>query len=401
MRYTDRDTESTARQREVIEDTGEDEGIARPKKVGISDDELDSPPPELEGDVDSEFEDLFAPTTTQRTKRRRLSLDAENETPSHQQGRAQDDNILTSSPEQRSSWNGPPITPFLRSKAPSQSQNVTVPTATSNPSTPATAKPSFRQHHRFILSANASQQAPPSQTGTPFTPAPIPASRTPISTQQRRKPAFVLPRSPSPSREDEDVSFLSTPFSPSSRVFRRRGRPRNNVPEYVPGGMAAEVRSWVLEMGTKREQLHLNFGTSNSMQQSSIDTRNYLLTARIKGARQTALASSGPLAFVQAQVISHPTPKYEETGNEIDYDSRNILLMGTPRSHSEPLELKPDSGIWVYRGLVWEIELKEDDMDDLMRGDSSQAGLTDYQPSTTKTADHERWLVAMEWDLLQ
>lgn len=137
------------------------------------------------------------------------------------------------------------------------------------------------------------------------------------------------------------------------------------------------------------------------MQQSSIDTRNYLLTARIKGARQTALASSGPLAFVQAQVISHPTPKYEETGNEIDYDSRNILLMGTPRSHSEPLELKPDSGIWVYRGLVWEIELKEDDMDDLMRGDSSQAGLTDYQPSTTKTADHERWLVAMEWDLLQ
>lgn len=388
VRYTDRDAESTTRQREVIEDTAGDEGIARPQRSGVSDEGLDSSPPELEGDVDSEFEDLFAPTTTQRTKRRRLSLDAGDETPSRPQGRLQDD-------EPQSSWSKPPVTPFPRSKALLQSQNVTVATATPNPSTPATAKPLFRHHPRFMLSANASQQPPSSQTGTPFTPAPIPASQPPISTQQRRKPAFVLPRSPPPSRADEDASSLPTPFSPSSRTLRRRGRPRNNAPAYVSGGMAAEVRSWVLEMGIKREQSDLNFSTSNTTRPYSIDTRKYLLTARITSVRQAALASSGPLAFVQAQVISHPTSKSEETGSENDYDSRNILLMGTPRSRSEPYELKSESVIGVYRGLVWEIELREDDMDDLLRDDSSQAGLADYQPS------NERWLVVMEWDLLQ
>ena len=69
--------------------------------------------------------------------------------------------------------------------------------------------------------------------------------------------------------------------------------------------------------------------------------------------------------------------------------------MGTPRSRSEPYELKSESVIGVYRGLVWEIELREDDTDDLLRDYSSQAGLADYQPS------NERWLVVMEWDLLQ
>lgn len=381
---------STPRQREVIDDATDDEAderepepdTARPAKDGIFDD-YSSPPDAAEaeaaGDVDSEFEDLFA-LPTERAKRRRVSAETATATATATATtpvRPRDDTtILTSSPEPQS-WNEPPVTPFLRRPRPQDHNAATNETPKPTPG-PASAKP-FRHHPRFMLSAS---QALSSQVRTPLTPA----SQTPTSTSaSRRKPAFVLPRSPSPSREDEDHASLPTPFSPSSRTLHRRGRARSNAPGYMPGGMASEVRSWVLEMGTKREQLQ----PSPGRQMFSSETKKYLITACITKVRRSALGSSGPLAFVEAQ-IQQPTEA--EVG-----ESRNVLLMGSPRFRPEFHGIRVDDVIGIYRGLVWEIELSQDSVDDLLRDGPRPTDLTGY----TNGDDSEKWLVVMEWDLLQ
>lgn len=375
---------STPRQREVIDDATDDEpddgrepDTARPAKDGIFDD-YSSPPDtgteaDAAGDVDSEFEDLFA-LPTERAKRRRVSAEPATATATATTPvRPCDDaTILTSSPELQP-WNEPPVTPFPRRPRPQDQNAATNETPKPTPG-PASAKP-FRP--RFMFSAS---QAPSSQARAPLTPA----SQTPTSTStSRRKPAFVLPRSPSPSREDEDPASLPTPFSPSSRTLHRRGRVRSSAPGYVPGGMASEVRSWVLEMGTKREQLQ----PSPGRQMFSTETKNYLITARITDVRRCALGSSGPLAFVEVQV--------QQQSQEVGDSRRNILLMGSPRFRPG-YGLRVDDVIGVYRGLVWEIELNQDG-GNLLKEGPNPTDLAGY----THGDDPEKWLVVMEWDLLQ
>lgn len=141
--------------------------------------------------------------------------------------------------------------------------------------------------------------------------------------------------------------------------------------------MAAEVRSWILEMGTKREQL---IPTPNP---------NYLLMVRVENVRQGGLGTSGPVAFVVGSCVGLSGEQDAK-----DEDSRNILLFGVPRSRPEGLsaegvpELKAGNLIGVHRGLVWEIELD--------KVDSQEPGSTD-----DSSAEMEKWLVCMEWDLIE
>ncbi|ODM16419.1 hypothetical protein SI65_07926 [Aspergillus cristatus] len=382
VRYADRD----AARGDVIEDA-EDERDIGDSRRDILHEELDNTPI-ASVELDSEFEDLFGPP--ERTKRRRISPAPEpDNTPSRDYGGIQNDTILTSSPgagPDSQSWNEePPVIPFPRRPRPTQQpqfQDEPMPTGTPKPSTPATAKPAFRHYPRFLLS----QQPPPSTQTSPAS-APVFASQPPSSTP-RRKPAFVLPRSPSPSAT-QDTASLPTPFSPSSRTLRRRGRARNDVPGYVPGGMAAEVRGWVLEMGTKREQL--DGPVARSDVQAGVDARKYFVTVRIVRVVRGVLRSSGAVAFVEAELITKDT----EGGKG---GSRNILLMGSPRSRSGGYDLQESSVIRIYRGLMWEIELDGDGVNDLARGNLGVADLDDRQPSSAD--DCERWLVVMEWDLL-
>lgn len=380
VRYADRDTARGG----VIEDVEDvyehDIGDSR---LDTEEEHANTP---ASAEIDSEFEDLFGPP--ERTKKRRISLAPETETPSRDHGRIRNDAMLTPSPGQylQSSWNEqPPVTPFWRRPRPTQQpqQDEAVPAGTPKPSTPATAKPLFRHHPRFLLS-----QRPPSSSQTTPAPAPVFTSQPPSSTP-RRKPAFILPRSPSPSATHADTASLQTPFSPSSRKFQRRGRARHDVPGYVPGGMAAEVRGWVLEMGTKREQLD---SSMIKVDAHKVDLRKYFVTARISNVVRSVLRSSGAVAFVEAKLLS---------GGSISVDDgrQNILLMGSPRSRSGDSELAQGSVVGVYRGLVWEIELDRDGIDALSRKDEVDAGdLDDCQPSSAN--DRERWLVVMEWDLL-
>lgn len=296
---------------------------------------------------------------------------------------------------------------------------------TPNPATPGIIKPSssttatptpFTTHHRFMLSS-ATQQ-PGSYSGNPQTPAP--------TQPQPSKPTFILPRSPSPSRgegEEGDYSpphFLSitTPFSPSSRTTtlhknRHGGRPRSNPPSYLPGGMAAEVRSWILEAGMKREGFNGGHTSSSVPETGTNHPDRYSVTVRVEKASRDILNSSGPLTFVEGRPVNVTWPRAQaqaqtqgqECESDLEPEFRKILLLGPPRSSKsvdgrtspQAPGLGEDSLVGIHRGLVWEVELKLDG-----HGHPGESGVErEGGTSCTRATATEKWLVAMEWDLLQ
>ncbi|KAG2417263.1 hypothetical protein HFD88_008482 [Aspergillus terreus] len=398
-------------QKEAIEDSDEelDQQAPDPQTrhvVSRRREELSSSPPENAPELDAEFEALFGAIPDRGTKRRRRSADIE--TPSTQRRRPGADLIESSPPDtDPASPNTAhnvlqpfqtPVQPradAVRLDAlPEGIPQKTVSVGATEPphtSTPTSTRPSFRGHPRFVLSAS---QAPPSSQSHPtIRPFATPARS---SSPSRRKPGFVLPRSPSPSEADNDPSTIPTPFSPSSRALRRRGRPRSTAPEYLPGGMAAEVRSWILEMATKREALQMNAGHAVS---DSVDLKKYFLAFRVDEVRQSALGSSGPLAFARGRPV-------DSSGNAgEDVPQKNILLVGPPRSRSieSPFQsstrtrvpdLQAGNLIGICRGLVWEL-----DLDDPVVGKTGELeNLITMDSSGDLPAG--KWLVGMEWEVL-
>lgn len=332
-----------------VGESGRRAGAQASRDDGISDGNLDSSPPDATGDVDSEFEDLFGTAAAERTKRRRVLSSEEGGNRDLQREKPRDDISLISSPGPQSSVDEPPATPFPRRPAAvTQDEDVDLSTVT--------PKPSFNHHPRFMFST----QQRPSQARGPFTPfkaapamATTPGSQPPPSTQ-RRKPAFILPRSPSPPRAAEETT--------TSRSARNRGRAG-----YVPGGMAAELRSWILEAGMKREQL--DFSSVGTMQH---DTKKYAMIISIR-----QIHPAHGLAFVEGREQSNDESK-----------ERNIVLMGSSRNHPE-LQVKAENTVGICRGSSWEIGL-----------DQNNTGCFPDQPLNPKPINNERWLVAMEWDLL-
>lgn len=153
--------------------------------------------------------------------------------------------------------------------------------------------------------------------------------------------------------------------------------------------MAAEVRSWILEMGTKREQLPPD--TVN---------QNYLLTVRVENARRGGLASSGPVTFVVGRCAS--TSGCEGTGSARQ-DERNIVLFGAPKITSQGAsagnmnELQTGSLVGIHRGLAWEVELDKLESMGYGEGGDTDPGTGGQDGSREK----EKWFVCMEWDLLE
>ncbi|KAI9925603.1 hypothetical protein MW887_005985 [Aspergillus wentii] len=383
---------SAPRRKEVIEDSEDDElpqdaAHTNPSTDNIFDEGTPGSPTGFAGEIEAQFDALFG-SPVDRSKRRRISLNAE--TPVAHRAKPWEDHILSSSPERPSSSIDdvhPSPIPHRVMQIGSEHRPQRPATATPQPSTPAVMKSGFRNHPRFMLSATPQI----SSTQTPSAPATI----TPAS--QRRKPAFVIPRSPSPSRAEDDTAPLPTPFSPLSKTLNRRGR-RANAPAYLPGGMAADVRSWILDMGTKRENLDNSPNNRPAVAEPPFaDPKKYSLIARVRNVRQTALSSSGPLAFVEGQSGSN-------TGDDQVSESPNILLLGPPRSkpaESSMLsahvpELRADNLIGVHRGLTWEIYLNE-----RVGCSLPTENLDPNQSQQENHTDTKQWLVGMEWDLIQ
>ncbi|KAL4775680.1 hypothetical protein BDW60DRAFT_125741 [Aspergillus nidulans var. acristatus] len=405
--------ETVSRQKEVIEDSSSDLDLeqnynqkTKNDVSGLLEDIPSSPPPDTT-EVDAEIEELFGPER-QPSKRRRASI-SENTTlatPKVQKRRPYDA-IETSSPETspygstfaaNSALNHEPPSPSLPHRTTPRNLRTSLPqppAPTPASATPATAKPSVHSYSRFLVSS---------------------ASRPPP------KPTFVLPGPSSPEQTGDLGPYaIPTPFSPSSHALRRRGRQRSPAPSYLPGGMASEVRSWILEMGTKREQqmqmqMQMASGPGRtSANVPSVDSSKYSCVLRISDVRQSALGSCGPLAFIRGQVVATASVFSEnsthDTGLETNgagNDTRNVLLMGAPRLHAG--ELRPSSRVpslqagnlvGILRGLVWEIPGVQAGMGSVSppaehRHEQIWRGESKRSPESRLG----RWLVGMEWEII-
>ncbi|OQE37429.1 hypothetical protein PENCOP_c010G06651 [Penicillium coprophilum] len=399
-------------QRDVIEDSDdtadiEDVRIRGRGPVHLPDDTVDNTPeePHTPGILDTEFDALFAPVRDGNKRRRVEGTTAFNQSRSKQL-----DQILSSPPATAYSPTNPPDLPdeykqsnttrdmgSQRTPAPSARPFTITASASNNIQTP------FRSRPRFMLSSTAkppsSQSAPKFKLDTPG-----------ISPPERRKPAFVLPRSPSPNPDAEDIP---TPFSPSSRTLRRRGRNRTGVSNYIPGGMAAEVRGWILEMGTKRDQLPKTplapVPDPQAADVSLARLKMYLLTARVINVSQSVLSGCGSLAFLQTEVLS----ENHAQGKTLNATS-NILVMGPSRSKSAARQIASDSDatvkshlqkgdvVGIYRGLNWSLELGNHLCENRTTGQAS-GHMSECGPSENggHPETKESWLIAMEWDLIE
>ncbi|KAI2904573.1 hypothetical protein CBS76997_4176 [Aspergillus niger] len=381
----------TPRPKEFIEDSDQPDDDAAPNEG-----ELQSSSPPEPGELDAAFDEVFG-SIRDRQKRRRVSgNNGANDTPSVQRRRPAD-RILTSSPDPPGAADESTLSVQFhtprQTRPESGFRKPVRPAETPHPVTPASINPSSLQPRRFVLSA--SQLPPSSQTQTST--AIPPSTATPAPTSQRRTPAFVLPRSPSP-QEDDDPTGIPTPFSPSSRALRRRGRHRSTAHNYVPGGMAAEVRSWILEMGAKREQQQMSPSYYRRTDSSSLDL--YTIAIRITSARQSALPSCGALVFAQGQLIN--SSETNETNTEPQTQMKNVLLLGPPRQQksrhtaTNVPDLNPGDVVGVFRGLAWEVELGKP-------APASEIGfdLNDLIPSDRSHVQSAgKWHVGMEWELI-
>ncbi|CAI7593586.1 unnamed protein product [Penicillium pancosmium] len=394
------------RQRDVIEDSDDDEayteeGIVRSERdreVAV-DDAIDSTPPgepATPGLLDLEFDAVFAPERDGK-KRRRLET---SERLSLGQKLAQRGPLpLSPEPLPRPSISldspAPQPTPSALPREIALQGTPAPRTKFIDPgiSTPGTTNTPFRSKPRFMLSTKKPPNTQPTFRGdTSF-------ASQPGSPPERRKPTFILPRSPSPSAAAEDIP---APFSPSSRALRRRGRPRAGAETYAPGGMAAEVRSWILEMGSKRDSI-----SAPTLQPSQArDMKRYLLTARVIRANQAVLSSSGPLAFIEAEKIVD--------GSQLEGDERgiiHIMTMGLPRSkppsrgtdpRAETAQAVIQTGdlLGIHRGLAWNLEF-----DGLQQLSSLPYPIEVPRPlsfgSGASSSSKKEWLIAMEWDIVE
>jgi hypothetical protein len=390
--------------RDVIEDLDDAELLHNqaPRSTAVNElpsDAIDSSPPdesEPSGILDAEFDAVFA--STRENKRRRVEVPTP--LPSMTQTGLDPIDSIRSSPTGDNQ-----ITEIINNdtepnfvarendvqRTPAPSARLAAPGIP----TPASTQTPFRGRPRFMLSSAAkppsSQSAARFQTGTQETSPP-----------ERRKPTFILPRSPSPSQDAVDIPV---PFSPSSRTLRRRGRQRGAASNYTPGGMAAEVRSWILEMGAKRDSLPKPQITKpNSSQEVSASElwEKYLRVVRINHVRHATLSSCGPLAFLQATVLGGHSVQ-----GEVQDESTKIMIMGPPRSkppHSDlarALNLQGGDVVGIHSGLTWDLELgislEEANIPDGAPLTSQDEPSGSDEPSKGK----ERWLVAMEWDLIE
>ncbi|KAJ5725938.1 uncharacterized protein N7483_007295 [Penicillium malachiteum] len=381
-------------QRDVIDDSDDGElprstYTQRKGVYKITDYVIDSSPPEAAESTelfDAEENAAFE-LIEDSNKRRRIQGDqrslAEN------LNEATEQKLSSSSPRNLKNPLAPLDTPAPRSLHKAEFQNSTPripprPTSWAT-SIPANTKTPFRSKPRFMIST----QKPPSSQFAPR--AETPAASQPTSPSvEKRKLAFVLPPSPPPKSKVDDIP---APFSPSSRTLSRRGRRRSNVSGYSPGGMAAEVRRWVLEMGSKREQMKYNPGFDGN-DKGSGGLSQYLIAARVVSINQAAFSSSGPLAFIRAERVSE---------SEDETTVLPILAMGLPRrkpsscSRSTPFQIKVGDLLGFHRGLAWDIDLHGPEASTFL-GSGEQAILSDMN-NTQGTK--ERWLVAMEWDLVE
>lgn len=394
------------RQRDIIEDSDDgdwsDNADTRDNRVNeLADDSIESSPPLDPGTprpLDAEYDALFA-STRDGNKRQRLSAGGSRAVGQTLQGNLEEKQPFSPESEPQGPTFGPlqtPVPRFVQRPMQDTTGQVTPgpsakPWAPPLTATTASTQTPFRGRPRFVLSTQKPRSSQPAFRTE------IPSATQPASPQERRKPAFVLPRSPSPSAAPDDTP---APFSPSSKTLRRRGRHRSGAAGYAPGGMAAEVRSWILEMGATHETVAINQADATAGG-GSPDLGRYLVVARVVRARPAVLSSAGMLSFVTAEKVLLSPNAHDEGGEII-----NILLMGPPRSKiqlgatssrangQETGFVHRGDQLGIHRGLAWHVTFEE------YQGLGISNGLRPEEFPDDESINHEQWLIAMQWDLI-
>ncbi|KAJ5469654.1 hypothetical protein N7539_009272 [Penicillium diatomitis] len=396
------------RHREAIQDSDDDEWLDNlesrgGRNTGLANDQIESSPPQPSHIQSPGYQDLdddarFAPS---RDGNKRMRLFAPDISPI--EGTSDTSyGVRSPSPDTR-----PSIPPVLQTPGPrilprpaatqEGSQLGATPNTHARPrpllvETPESTQTPLRSRPRFLIGS----QQPRSTQSALWAESP---SATQSTSLGRHKPAFVLPRSPSPKAADDD---LPAPFSPSSKSLHRRGKNRPGATGYVPGGMAAELRSWVLETGTRHDQARPGRRVEMSSD-GSVEISRYLVAARVLEVKPAIIRGSGALSFIRAtNLAGSSTSEAEPAKNNL-----NIVLMGAPRAKSRPGESSPRMNqlseetprpgdlVGVQKGLSWYITLGED-----------QAQCAPSNVPDSMALDHmsplgEEWLITMQWELIE
>ncbi|KAK2759875.1 hypothetical protein FQN54_002609 [Arachnomyces sp. PD_36] len=401
-------------------------------------------------DIDTEFDILF-PSTPSRRKRRRISpcpspppRQLNRRTTEVDQISSASDASLPASPEQ-----------ILNPASPGDAENSDS-AIYQNPSTPRPAATAARQPHqsinrpRFVFPLHSPFR--PSQDTREDLVPPHMSSTAPVATTastsrpQRSRPHFILPPSPPTAHEDNSAAFppisIPEPFSPSRHRGRHDGQSRGTGTNFVAGGMAVEVRGWILEMGAKVQQQHQLRETNRSNNpQGNQDGDKYLLSSEVDDARcgykngaeypsgdvraRSGVGIQTPITLVRPRNLrSAQAHTASGLGTGVDSPSRNLLLLGPPcssetstgnRAREEnrigeyPIVQK-GSTIGVRRGFTWEIEVggyndaTNDDHNQTnttpLRNNQVEPILDSTQGARQQKDSNRKWLVGVEWDVL-
>ncbi|PGG95310.1 hypothetical protein AJ79_10127 [Helicocarpus griseus UAMH5409] len=370
-------------------------------------------------DVDAEMGGIFPPTSESRmAKRRRISLPPPKD--------ANRDSISScSSPSPSPSPSSPKLAASPVSPAtPARQLAVSEPSTPLPPPNTAFKRPtsSSMKHPRFLLH------------NTSITPSQAQPVGAPTPTQ-RRQPHFILPSTPS--RPPEPIGNQST-TNQAFAIPGRPGRATANAPNCIPGGMAASVRSWLLEAEAIK---HASQFSSTQGPEASAATQpplsgrayNYYLIAEVADACFQTPGNNGhnthapghpaPATLITTTTTSAPHST-SSGSNTIQSQCRKILLFGGPlstpsRAHSRKTSdsrvgnrrqsastsasvytVKRGDRIGIRRGLVWEMEIEEFGRTggrDL--GASERAAETDG--GNSEDVKLEKWTVGVEWDIIE
>ncbi|KAF3479928.1 uncharacterized protein GIQ15_06904 [Arthroderma uncinatum] len=371
-----------------------------------------------DGDEDEMLLSL-SPVVPSAKRRRRLSR-----SPSPKESRARvsklpgPDNIISSSPGSPPSVSAsehmdPPsdlpedefVTPSRREMFPSSGKD--------------TQGLSSARYARFI--ANPRQAGRPTSGDQACSQAPDYNATTALESTPRPKPRFVLPSTPHTARSDKQTGPMTSPTPCSPLAHRtKRGRASSLVkPNFVPNGMAAEVRNWIFEMGAKCQvNSHsptpgsLLFSPTRPTQSetkpgaSQVSSRDpYHLTTKValvKHSLQRSGEDQLPHTKIHGISAGHPAPFILATLRKEMPDSghlpvHKILLFNTPL-HATPrntvpgfISLKGGDCIGIRKGLVWEMEMNAS----LPIGFTVREGDSDTAEEVSQTC-----LVGVEWDIL-
>ncbi|WEW60178.1 hypothetical protein PRK78_005663 [Emydomyces testavorans] len=385
---------SKIKPKEVIEDSDEedDAGIFTgncPKNeyTGVNGPDGD--------DDDDDQEMLLSASPSQRqSKRRRLSISSADE--EEEKGKS----IITKALDHIIS--SPPST-----SSPAQtSDTLASPTFRRVPSTPfqppaassATQHSASQKPPRFIF--HSSMPGPQS----PWPPDTRTEPRSPTTTESLRKPRFALPHTP-PRPDELNISALLTSPIPFPR-FKQRGRAKPpRAQNLVLGGMASEVRSWILELCTKTQVsvVHSQAAPAKSIQDGQQQETShhpsdskYQVLARIDAVQFSSSISHRGYSQQDQARPGRPAPFALLAASEVRppaASQSNILLFGSPGYSALPRSKKPQRGDWagIRRGLVWEMEIQPWET---KRPPDSDTG-------TVKDVMMQKWLVGVEWDVLK